>query len=331
MPTSPHPVNSEPIDTFSLTCLYFDMPYHKICIFRTGALGDVILTLPVIHNLRNACPKAHIHLIGNPSLLSLAKADHIHIHDINRSIWAPLFAPKGKLPSDLQDLFQNTDLAISYLPDPDHIFTQNLQRLGVSKMITCPPKSNAQIHAIDHLLTPLRELNIPTPELQPRISLTEEEFQNASTHPTNSRTLLIHPGSGGKNKCWPPKHFASLADRLIRETNCSVTISSGPADEGLAQHLNTLMAKKTTLLPQLSIRHFAAFMTNCAAFLGNDSGPSHLAASLEIPTIALFGPTDSHTWGPRGPSVQIIQSPNQNMNGLSTERVYSQLHAHLSR
>lgn len=306
------------------------MGYHKISIFRTGALGDVILTLPVIQNLHSAFPNAQINLIGNPSLLSLAKPHGVHIHDINRSMWAPLFAPNNNTP-DLHTLFQNTDLALSYLPDPDHILTQNLQRLGVLQTVPCPPKPPPQTHAIDHLLTPLRNLNIPIPQSHPRISLTDQDFQNIPTNLTKIPTLLIHPGSGGKNKCWPPEHFASIADALIRETGCKITLSSGPADDGLAQQISQLMDEQATLLPPLPIRHFAAYMSTCTAYLGNDSGPSHLAASIGLPTIALFGPTDPQQWAPRGPYVSVVQSPNQDMGTLSPDQVYPHLHAHLSR
>ncbi|MFT5365761.1 MAG: ADP-heptose:LPS heptosyltransferase [Candidatus Latescibacterota bacterium] len=302
------------------------MSYEKICIFRTGALGDVILTLPVIHNLHHAFPSAQINIIGNTRLLSLAQADHIQTLDIDRAIWAPLFASHTQFSQELTHQFQNTDLAISYLPDPDQILTKNLHRLGISQIMTHPPKPQLVIHAIDHLLAPLRDLNIPTPEIQPKIYLSETDHQDTVPYLPSSPTLLIHPGSGGKDKCWLPEHFASVADTLVRQTNCQIFISSGPADGDLAQKITHLMTEKSTLLPQLPLRQLAALMTTCTAYLGNDSGPSHLAAAVGLPAIVLFGPTDPQIWAPRGPSVHIIRSSNQKMSSISPNHVIKTIH-----
>ncbi|MGA1198163.1 MAG: glycosyltransferase family 9 protein [Candidatus Latescibacterota bacterium] len=258
------------------------MSYHKICIFRTGALGDVILTLPVIHNLQYAFPLTHIDLIGNPNLLSLAPTNHIQIHDINRALWAPLFAPNAQITPEITHIFQNTDLVISYLPDPDQALTHNLHNLGVTQIDTCLPRPPKTIHATDHLLTPLHNRNIPTPITHPTIQLNQKDFPDITRPHPKYATLLIHPGSGGKNKCWSPNHFAITADTLIRQTGCQVFLSSGPADGNLAEKISHLMTEKNTLLPPLPIRQFAAFMTTCQAYLGNDSGPTHLAAAADI-------------------------------------------------
>lgn len=297
------------------------MSYPKICIFRTGALGDVILTLPVIQNLQHTFPQTHIHLIGNPTLLSLAPTHHIQIHDINRAHWAPLFAPNTVITSELTHLFQNTERVFSYLPDPDKALTQNLHRLGVSQIHTCPPRPTQTTHAIDHLLSPLRALDIPIPITQPHIQITAADHANMAQQHPQTPTLLIHPGSGGKNKCWAPSHFATTADALIRQTGCLVCLSSGPADGPLAEAVSQLMTEKATVLPQLPLRQFAAFMTTCSAYLGNDSGPTHLAAALGLPTIALFGPTNPHIWSPRGPKVHIISSPDCHINNISPTTV----------
>jgi heptosyltransferase-3 len=81
----------------------------------------------------------------------------------------------------------------------------------------------------------------------------------------------------------------------------------------------------------LPIRQFAAFMTTCQAYLGNDSGPTHLAAALGLPTLALFGPTNPQIWSPRGPQVHIIQSSNQHINTILPSSVVKTLTPLLSQ
>lgn len=297
------------------------MSYNKICIFRTGALGDVILTLPVIENLHLANPNARIHLIGNPRILSLAEAPYIQIADIDRAVWAPLFAPNPTNSSELQNYFENVDLVLSYLPDPEQTFKKNLQQLGVPQILTCPPRPTQQIHATDHLLQPLHELGISTPFTIPQITISENDVAPIPTEiPPN--TILIHPGSGGKHKCWPLSHFADLADQIIQKTKCTVAISSGPADHDLAEQIAHKMTQKAIFLSPLTLRQYAATMTLCQAYIGNDSGPTHLAGAIGLPTIALFGPTDPKIWAPRGPSVAIIQSNTQSIDDIQSNLVF---------
>jgi heptosyltransferase-3 len=307
------------------------LPYQKICIFRTGALGDVILTLPVIQNLHLACPGADIHLFGKPHLLSLGQTDGIAIHDMDRAVWASLFASGAHFSQEIVDQFQNTDLVISYLPDPDGLFTQNLRHLGALHIIVHPPKPQSPTHAIDHLLKPLFDLNIATPDLQPRIALSQIDQMDLDHFHTDSPTLLIHPGSGGKTKCWFPEYFARVADDLILQTGCSVLFSSGPADGELAHQIIDLMDESANALTEMPLPKFALCMKRCTAYLGNDSGPSHLAAALDLPSVILFGPTDPRIWAPRGPFVQIIQSPDQDMSTIPPAKVTEALIALISK
>jgi ADP-heptose:LPS heptosyltransferase len=297
------------------------MAYRKICLLRTGALGDVILTLPVVHNLCLTFPEAQIHLIGNPRLLALAREENIVIHDFGRAYWASLFADHTTLSSDLKHLFGNADLVISYLPDPDEILTRNLGRMCQGPVIFCPPKPPPHLHAIDHFLTPLRALRIPQTITEPRVRFCSNDIQFRDSGPPESIALLIHPGSGSSSKCWPPENFAAVADSLVRQTGCEVYLSTGPADGNLTHRVSQMMVEKSTVIPTCDLREFAARMTTCTVFIGNDSGPAHLAAAVGLPSVVLFGPTDPKIWAPRNASVCILQSPTQRMSSLPVSQV----------
>lgn len=305
------------------------MAYQKIMIFRTGALGDFVLTLPVLDNLRLANPTAQIHIVGNTHFTALAQAPYTHLHDINQAFWAPLFAPDPSISAHLLPLLTNTDLVISYMPDPDQVFTKNLQRLGITPIINCPPRPTTQIHAIEHLLTPLQTLAIPTPIQTPTIPLTESEQSSAKSPP--HPTLIIHPGSGGRAKRWPIPYFAQLADTITQELGYHIALSSGPADHDLATQMAQQMTTKPQTLTPMSIREFAATLRTSAGYIGNDSGPSHLAAALNIPTCVLFGPTDPIIWGPRGKHVLIIRSPNKDIESLQPNTVFNSCRNHFRK
>ena len=135
--------------------------------------------------------------------------------------------------------------------------------------------------------------------------------------------VAIHPGSGAAEKCWPISHFAEVIKRLWEQGH-SVLLLSGPADiermHDLLKHLSyppiSEMFKLLTNAPLLDVAHQ---LQHCRCYLGNDSGITHLAAMLGIPTIAIFGPTDPQVWRPVGPCVKVIHEPK--LEDLSEDNV----------
>ncbi len=123
--------------------------------------------------------------------------------------------------------------------------------------------------------------------------------------------VAIHPGSGSPRKCWPAHNFIAVIEHLIQR-NIPVLLLAGPADvervqdmlKHLSPHLATGMLKVLENVPLIQV---ADCLQQCKGYLGNDSGITHLAAMLGVPTLALFGPTDPHVWQPPGPSVRVIQ------------------------
>ena len=291
------------------------MPLTRILLIRTGALGDFIVTLPVIHALRNAYPDAHIQLLGNLQTLALAREEVDRIDSIDRADWASFFVPGGRLPAPLADPLSATDLVLSYLPDPNGTFSTNLKRTGARTVVSFPPHppTDGSIHIVDHLLLPLHKLQIPVTEKTPTIHRTPADHdaaeQTRSDDALEQPMLLVHPGSGGRHKCWPKQHFAEAADHFRSETGHTVGLLSGPADGDLAQQVASRMKGAATVLPPMPLRPLAGLLQRAGAYLGNDSGPSHLAAAVGTPTVALFGPTDPRIWAPRGKAVRVIGGP----------------------
>jgi ADP-heptose:LPS heptosyltransferase len=105
--------------------------------------------------------------------------------------------------------------------------------------------------------------------------------------------IAIHPFSGSPKKNWPVGHFMQVAARLRAKGQEAVFVC-GP-EEGLPG------AKRFTDLGALM-----DFLAGARAYVGNDSGPTHMAAALGVPTLALFGPTNPKVWAPRGRRVRVM-------------------------
>jgi len=130
--------------------------------------------------------------------------------------------------------------------------------------------------------------------------------------------LAIHPGSGNPAKNWSPSHFAGVADWAAGRAR--VLLISGPAQDGV-EEVRGVLKKATPLIARnLSLLQLAAVLRRCTAYLGNDSGITHLASSLGLATVALFGPTDPEVWGPRGSFVRIMRGKKPDPSLISESR-----------
>jgi len=127
--------------------------------------------------------------------------------------------------------------------------------------------------------------------------------------------VLIHPGSGGQAKCWLLEDFLAVAERL---GNAVFVVGPVELDRWEAGAIDRLRSAGPLLTcPPLEILAGAA--AGAAAFVGNDSGPTHLAAAFGAPTVALFGPTNPVHFAPVGRCVHVLIAGA--MEGLSRRRV----------
>ncbi|MEZ6192720.1 MAG: glycosyltransferase family 9 protein [Phycisphaerales bacterium] len=121
--------------------------------------------------------------------------------------------------------------------------------------------------------------------------------------------MAVHPGSGGEQKCWPADRYESLIEKL-KDRGQPVRPLLGEAeadrwpDDVIQRWQKQHGAEVFGSLDQLHVALAAA-----SAYIGNDSGPTHLAAQMGLPTVALFGPTPPSLWAPVGPSVTVLAPP----------------------
>jgi ADP-heptose:LPS heptosyltransferase len=282
-----------------------------ILIVRPGAIGDTLLTLPVIQALKARYELPSITLVGNAAVLPLASATGIvdHVSNYELSQWGELFSRRGITTPSLQAQLQAVDLAICWLRDSDGIVANNLRRAGVREIITAPgrPAPGQRVHIMTYLA---QTLGITLSQAQMSVGL-PSLFPSSTT--SERRLIAIHPGSGGSSKCWPVRNFAAVITALWQRV-IPVLLLAGPADEDCFAELQKLlpMPPHPSLLHNLinaPLLEVAQHLSTCRGYLGNDAGITHLAALLGVPTLALFGPSDPAIWSPQGSAVRILHSP----------------------
>ena len=141
-----------------------------------------------------------------------------------------------------------------------------------------------------------------------------------------SRPVVIHVGSGAREKCWPLENFISLGLQLVSRDapRAPVVFVLGPAEiERLDKPLLAQLRKNFPVLEEPPLETLAGVLATCGRYIGNDSGVSHLAAAVGAPTLALFGPTNPRHFAPLGPSVRIVAA--ENMRAISVQRVWDEV------
>lgn len=266
----------------------------KILVLRGGALGDFIVTLPILARLREAWPGAEITLVGNATAAALGRDAGLidHVESQHAARWAALYGA-APLPEDFAHALAAFDLVLNYWPDPDGELCRRFPRhRGQQFRSTAAMPEIAPAAA--HYVTPLCSFGVQPGPL----------WHSLGTPASDARTIAIHPGSGSRAKNWPLSRWTELCVWLTQELRAELLVVTGEADETAARALKNFGAHAHALpLAQLVER-----FRHCRLFLGHDSGISHLAAACTVPSILLFGPTDPAVWAPPAPHVTVIQS-----------------------
>ena len=289
-------------------------------IIRPGAIGDTLLTFPVIQALRTQYGDPRITFVGNAAVLPLALAFGLVEEgaDYGDLRWSELFSAEGIYTPELHKQLQQTELAICWLRDPDGMVEHNLRLAGVKRVIVAPgrPPEGRRIHVVDYLSETVGVQNVGTAcnaQFIAPLPVHENDGSNSlgiACDP-NDRYIAIHPGSGGAQKCWPATSFVAVIEHLWQR-GYSILLLAGPADHERVSCIQSSLsspsqARMLDVLIDAPLVVVAEHLQQCSCYLGNDSGITHLAAMLGIPTIALFGPSDPAIWRPLGSHVEVIQ------------------------
>jgi heptosyltransferase III len=302
-------------------------PQGKFLVIRGGAIGDFILTLPVLVAIKEMFPGSHVEVLGYPNVTQLAVEGGAA--DAARSIearaLASYFIGKGEPDPSLKDYFASFHIVISYLYDPDCFFRANVMGCGEIQFVQGPhrPDEDESVHATDALLKPLEQLAIfgadPVPRLDmPLVTPSDKDGPVAGGQVAQ---VAVHPGSGSEQKNWPIEKWHELLTRLDERTIGPILIIGGEADSARLKHLrSSLDSPRFVFLEHRPLTEVARRLKECRMFVGHDSGIGHLAAAIGVPGITLWGKTNETVWRPRSETFQVVKDP-AGLSALSVDEV----------
>ena len=300
---------------------------HRILVHRMDALGDTVLTLPLLQSLRDRWPEAHVTYAAAPLATSLLK------HDPRVNTLLPVAS--NKTPSSRIADWSRTckaadpagyDLAILPRWDQDdygcvaqsyllgcrwvvgHRQAGRTSKLApgawTDALLTHGVTTNSD-HEVERSFYLLEALGVRPADVVAPIQVSREvEAEIALWLGQNGvreedQLIALGVGAGEPKRIWPKEHFAALANQLV-SGSCKVVAIGGPMDRETGVWLAAQGCIDATALP--SIEHSAALLQRAALFIGNDSGPMHLAAGQRVPVIEISShPVDGDPSHPHSP------------------------------
>ena len=296
-----------------------------ILVIRGGALGDFILTVPVLTALRRVFPGGRLEVLAGARFTPLAAAAGLaeSVHAIDSPQLAGLFAPNGSCPAEIAQYFSQFGRIISYLYDSDKLFQTNVAHCSNARFIAGPhqPGQFPNLHATETLLRPLETLGISNADSVPMLQLPRPPARRLPA----GRWLAAHPGSGSERKNWPQENWFELARRLMDRTQWRLLLIGGEAEGDRVTRLGArLPSERARVAQNWPLAQLAECMQECEAFIGHDSGITHLAAAVGLPGLVLWGDTIERVWRPKSDKMKLVRSA-AGIGQLEVETVFEEL------
>lgn len=299
---------------------------QRILVIRYRFIGDTILTVPFLRNLRNAYPQARIDVLVGPAsgevLAGCPYIDSTIEYDTTR--FHKYDSGKGKKRSFLSYVFElrkhNYDLVFvlkrSLSSAVLALSTGARHRVGYategrSLLLTRPVAWNSKIHEVDSLLEVLETVSIPIEDrgLEAWISPTERSqvLSKVKELAEGGPKVLIHAAAAHPDKLYPLALWGKVIDELHAGFGMTPFFTGARQDKGLYEELAALTAvKSVNMAGELSLRESMALYKEMNLSVCVDSGPAHLSSAVGTPTVAIFGPTDPERWRPYGKNAMAV-------------------------
>ncbi|MEO8168826.1 MAG: glycosyltransferase family 9 protein, partial [bacterium] len=308
-------------------------------------LGDFLLATPVFQALRKSFPQARIGVVVREyqmdCVVNNPYVDEILLFYRQNHRWTP-----SKLYSFWKQIRKRWDMAI-VLNTVSHSITSDLiasfsgARYVAGSEFPSLTGFDSPIfyniisgyakefrHQTDRNLDIVRPLGVDAISRNEQMFLSSDE-EEAALHELqksgikkDKKRIELHLGAGKIKNRWPVKSFASLAARLQGEKDAQILIFWGEQESELEKEFSRLIDFDVVRVPPGGIRDLAARFRMCGAVVCNDTGVMHICASVGVPLVAVFGPTDPEEWKPIGSQFIAVRGRDNTTESVAVDEVY---------
>ncbi|MFB9983438.1 glycosyltransferase family 9 protein [Mesorhizobium kowhaii] len=311
-------------------------PLRSILVIQTKYIGDIVLASALAENLRLEFPDARLVFLCEARLASFVIAHGIasEVVTFRRAHLRGTIPQRGKelyamvralrrfrfdLTIDLSDSktsrmltgLVNAKTRVGYNPTERPLRLLERQPANVF----AKPFGFGGEHFVYRYLSPLQALgvglHVTVPNIQPLPFETAKALALLGTHQLHPDAFIaVHAGASFEGRRWQPERFAEAIGEIASETGLGVVLVGGPDEREIAERIVARTASPVVnLVGTLSLETLLAVLKQARLFLGNESGPMHMAAAAGIPVVGLFGLTPPSQWGPVGVPSIALQPP----------------------
>jgi ADP-heptose:LPS heptosyltransferase len=299
---------------------------ERILVVRNDRIGDLVLSTPAIRALRKMFPEAQIHLLIN----NYAKDLVVNNHNINKIFTEEkqIFENKYELAIALHAGFKQNQILFK---------SKALWRVGftgfgggffLTDRVADDRRENPQ-HEVDFTLRVVEKVGVLFAEnkkLEISITVEGEKFANKFylDNKLKKATIIVHPGARQDCLRWPKQGFAQLCDRLIKERKVNIVLTGTGAEKDLVEDILSIMDHKPIVCWDIKLTELVSVLKRASMYIGNITGPMHIACAVNIPVVAITGLVNSlddfRYWGPVCDKYQIVCKPG--IETISVDDVY---------
>ena len=305
---------------------------QNILFIELARIGDLIVTTPVLRSTRKQFPNAHIAILTQQStsdiLINNSNINEIIVIRSEKQVYSrfrglmTIRRRRFQVAVSLSPGFWNSFMTqlcgarykTGYLVDTsdkatfynDHL----IQTSGFS--ILQEIRYRKEEHLIERAYKAVYPLGVAGEDWRTELNPSKANFAEVDEvlreKGISKQDVLIvmHPMAGWFYKAWPERHFVKLANRILSCYDTTLILIGGSADKEKIDRMSRLIKGNITCLLGLPLLQSAALISYARLFIGNDSGPTHIARAVGAPIVALYGPTNPKTTGYQGENIAVI-------------------------
>jgi len=271
-------------------------------------MGDCLLLTGPIRALKEEFPGFRIAVLVEPGFASCFDGnpdiDEVLIARHKRSTAAHLFRRRFDAIVNLHG--GPTSLLYALLARGKRIGAEHYR--GAKLYHGLVPKPEPSAHTVESTMALMRWLGLnreQSPSL--RYEIHSAEAARIREKLKGRPYIVLHPGSVLETKRWNARRFGEVA-RNLAARGFTIVVTAGPGEESFAGEVATAL-DRTVILLGLTIPELAELIRGARMYIGNDSGPTHLAAAVGTPAVAVWGSSDSRRWRPWSNQHRVVQNP----------------------
>lgn len=276
----------------------------RVLVIRLRSLGDCVLTTPAIHILKNHRPDLRIAVAVEPRFAPVF-ADNPDIDELTEPRAAAAARWRAKLALNLHGGTRSMVLTAAsgagLRAGFAHFRGQALYNVPIPRAQEILGIER-KVHTAEHLASAIFHLGAPQCEI-PRARLFANETAQRAPY------AVLHPMASAPSKTWPAERFLAIAGQLRERWELEPVFIAGPGEDVSA-------FTGFEVIAGAPLDRVKSLLRGASLFVGNDSGPAHMAAAFGLPLLVLFGSSDPEVWAPWRTTAEVLIAPGGDVRGI---------------